>query len=403
MKLSYYKLLCIPLLLASMFAFTGYAHASTNDTSSTTSAASASTVVLFQSFDQNFSSSSDFQQAASVNFVWGAANYNISAWKQYNPHAILSYYLPFDRDPAQNSLQWWQTNHPDWVLYKCDRHTPALKDNEPNIPLDFSNPAVRAWQIQSYVLPASQQGYNAIAWDNLDPDWLGACGHYTTGGQWVQQYSGAPDDANWHTNVINWMASQLQQLHTLQTPMPSIPNVDFGGWNAQGLPVLEQITDNSDQILAEQGFIGAGRFIGPTWNALMAWIQYTQSRNKMFYSSNGIANAPTQADLLWTLANYLLVNQGNLATWLSQYQAYGSPPVLYPEYQAATALQQATNQFYLSQSIYRRDFTGGLVLANADSVSHTFTVSGTKKDLYGNVVSGSITLSSGAGVVLLNA
>lgn len=395
MRQSLYRFLSLPVFIVSLLAFAAPAHAD--------SAATPLKVALFQSFDENFASQADFQRAASVvNFVWGAAGYNVSIWKQYNQSIKLSYYLPFNRDPEVNDLQWWQTNHPDWVMYRCDKHTPAYKNNEPNIPLDISNPAVRSWQLQNFVLPAAQQGYTAIGWDNLDPDWYGACGHYQNG-QWVQLYSGNTDDANWRRDVLDWLAFQKQQLHALQTPLLSIPNVDFSGWAPQGLPVLEQITDNSDQILEEQGFIGPGRITASLWSTLRDWLLYTQAHGKMFYSSNGTSHDPDETDVLWTLANYLLINQGNLSLWLSRDQAYGVPVVSYPQYQAASALQFPTSQLYLSQNLYRRDYAGGLALVNTDSTAHTFTFTGQKKDLDGNSVSGQITVQPGAGVVLLNA
>lgn len=394
MKQHVYRLLLLPTLLICLLMFVVPAHARAATTSLR--------VAFFQSFDGNFASQADFQSVAStVNFVWGAADYTIATWKQYNQHIQLSYYLPFNRDPAAYDLQWWQTNHPDWVMYRCDQHTPAYKNNEPNVPLDISNPAVRDWQLQNFVLPASQEGYTAIAWDNLDPNWHGACGHYQNG-QWVQLYSGATDDPNWRRDVLNWLAFQKQQLHMLQIPMLSIPNVDFEGWSAQGLPVLEQITDNADQILEEQGFIGANRILGTTWSTLKDWQLYTQEHGKMFYSSNGISHDPDESDLLWMVANYLLINQGNLSLWLSKDQVYGYPMVNYPQYQTVSALQQPNGQLYLTQNLYRRDYTGGLALVNTDTIPHNFAVPGKKKDLDGNTVSGQITLQPGSGVVLLN-
>ena len=370
---------------------------------SANTAANAPQMSLFQVFNGNFVSNKDFQQTApKVQFVWGASADAIGIWKHYNPTIRLAYYLPFNRDPQAHTLQWWQTNHPDWVEYRCDRHTPAYKGNEPNVPLDISSPSVRSWQIQTFALAASQLGYSAIGWDNLDPNWYGACGHYQHG-RWVQNYSGSTNDANWHKDVINWLTTQRQQLHALKTPLLSIPNVDFRGWATQGIATLKQITDASDAILEEQGFVAANRILNPSWNTLKDWIMYTQQQGKMFYSSNGLPHSPQQADILWIIANYFLLNQTHLSIWISRDQAYGSPATIYPEYNAAPLLQRPLGQFYVSQYVERRDYAGGLVLVNADTVAHVFLVPGKKKDVYGHPVSGHITIQSGAGIVLLNA
>ena len=365
--------------------------------------ASTPQISLFQVFNGNFASDKDFQQTApKVQFVWGASTDTISVWKHYNPTIRLAYYVPFNRDPQAHTLSWWQTNHPGWVEYRCDRHTPAYKGNEPNMPLDISNPAVRSWQIQTLILPASQLGYAAIGWDNLDPNWYGACGHYQQG-KWVQSYSGATNDSNWHKDVINWLVAQLQQLHTLKTPLLSIPNVDFRGWALQGLSTLKQITDATDAIFEEQGFVGSNRILSPTWNTLKDWIAYTQQQGKMFYSCNGLPHNPQPADLEWIVANYFLLNQGHLSLWISRDQAYGSPAGIYPEYNAVSLLQHSLGLLYISQHLERHDYSGGLVLVDADAVSHVFLVPGRKKDVYGHPVSGHITIQSGAGIILLNA
>ena len=47
--------------------------------------------------------------------------------------AVLGRYVPFGIAAAgtgasnqnYNNLSWWQHHHPSWVLYKCDRKTPA--------------------------------------------------------------------------------------------------------------------------------------------------------------------------------------------------------------------------------------------------------------------------------------
>lgn len=93
--------------------------------------------------------------------------------------------------------------------YKC--YPPAPCDI--NIPLDFTNPDLVAFQITNGVLPAKAQGYNGIAWDNFDlGNSMKACGHFSKAGDWVQQYAGTnttitPEGKDgWAQDVMAWTA-----------------------------------------------------------------------------------------------------------------------------------------------------------------------------------------------------
>ena len=99
-------------------------------------------------------------------------------------------------------LPWWKENHPDLVLYQCDKVTPCWECfsgegcRHDSVPLDLTNPktleymslqsfchkylqcasiwgafydvvvARSRYQMSSAVLPAAKAGYNAIALDN---------------------------------------------------------------------------------------------------------------------------------------------------------------------------------------------------------------------------------------------
>src|SRR5438105_8436631 len=96
---------------------------------------------LFQSFDY------DLNNAASIaryyDFVWGANPGNVHAFRSSNPSIFLSYYISFFRDSgifgnqdAAHSLNYWRQVHPDWILYHCDRKTPAYEDGFSNVPFN---------------------------------------------------------------------------------------------------------------------------------------------------------------------------------------------------------------------------------------------------------------------------
>src|SRR5579884_1563191 len=105
-------------------------------------------------------SSSQIQSEAPYeSLVWGS--FTPSAWDAAHPSMIVSRYLmPFDDDYAisGHDLNWWQQNHPDWILYACDQngnptHYVARDDGFPNVLLDIHNPQVIQYQISQEVGP----------------------------------------------------------------------------------------------------------------------------------------------------------------------------------------------------------------------------------------------------------
>lgn len=86
---------------------------------------------------------------------WSVEFENVPQFKRAMRGGIVSKYIPFSLDPGRpigstgrvgRNLSWWQHHHPDWVLYRCDRKTPATYWGN-KIPLDLTNPEVRQWQL----------------------------------------------------------------------------------------------------------------------------------------------------------------------------------------------------------------------------------------------------------------
>eukprot|EP01079_Euglenida_sp_SAG-EU17-18_P000394 gene394-2423_t len=125
-------------------------------------------------------------------FVWGGERNPPSAYHSAVPSIVVAKYIPYAWDPdPTRSLTWWQSNHPSWVLYKCDRKTPAWYPGlvGRNMPLDISNPAVVEWQADTYAGPAGAGGYDAIAADMFGLyNSFGACGVWRGAGQWAELY-----------------------------------------------------------------------------------------------------------------------------------------------------------------------------------------------------------------------
>ena len=78
------------------------------------------------------------------------------------------------RDPVpDHNLTWWQKNHPSFVLYKCDKKTPAQMWTDKNMVLDISSEEVIEWQLRGAdnmysVERLGAQGFDAIAADNCE-------------------------------------------------------------------------------------------------------------------------------------------------------------------------------------------------------------------------------------------
>ena len=136
---------------------------------------------LFLTFDSHVNvsdlspSSSAAPWRAQELFVWGASTnkQKMEAWRAIAPQAKLSYYMPYSRAPSSSKgfgLDFWLREHPDWILYRCDRKTVAFWNAESaptgSVPLDFTNPDVIRWQVENQSVFAQQHGYDAMAFDN---------------------------------------------------------------------------------------------------------------------------------------------------------------------------------------------------------------------------------------------
>ena len=362
---------------------------------------------VYQPFDFNIANPVTI--AAQYDFVWGASTYNVAAWRQGNPNIFLTYYIPFDRDygtfndnTAIHTLGWWQANHPDWVLYKCDKKTPAYFGNGNSVPLDFSNSAVISWQVQTYAVPASTSGYDGIAADNADlGNWSQACGVYRNG-SWVQLYNGQKeDDAAWQNNVIYWLSQMQKALHGFSHPLALIPNTSFADVPVTSA-LVQKMAGHVDAFLEENGFTlaGAGYLTDSAWVQHIAFITSLQAQGKAYFSENQYP-AIGQSEIQWALASYLMCKNHAAALTINLNQQYGSTN-LYPEYSAK--IGNPSGAMYQDQQVYWRGYSNGLVIVNPSSTqAYTVTLpSGVKYvDLYGNVVGPTISMPIHSGIVLL--
>ena len=341
--------------------------------------------------------------------VSSAKWYNVSQYRAANPNMFLTYYMPFHRDNgtftdnlAILSLSQWKAIHPDWILYKCDRVTPAYEFGDPAIPFDFSNPAVENYQVQTYGVPASLAGYNGVTADNVNMENLfGACGTYQNG-KWVQRYSGQYNDARWQADVVNWITTMQQSLHSLSHPLALVPNLGYGPSLTPTSPLIQQIVAHSDGILDEAGFThyGSAYLTDQYWTQAIQMSNVVQNQGKPFLIVN---NFPVlnRAAVQWALSSYLMAKGHYCEIYISTTQNYGID-AWYNEYNAQ--IGSPTNAMYYSQMVYWRNYTKGLSVVNPSSKS-TFKVtldpSFTYVDLYGNFVGQTVVLPPHSGLVLL--
>ncbi len=328
-------------------------------------------------------------------FVWGAEPTQVSAWRSGNPNIFLSYYIPFSRDAGTSAtLAYWQQVHPDWVVYKCDKVTPAYMWTDPNVPLDFTNPAVINWQVQTYGAPASQAGYDGIAADNvgLSND-FGACGVYRNG-QWVQLFSGQRNDPLWANAVVSWLSQMQQALHKLPQPLALVPNFHPGSY-APTDPLVGQVLSHVDGILDERGYQ-----TDTAWLQQMQFIVQAQQQNVAFYTINQFPSPVSNTNLEWALASYLLSKEHLSGLWVSGDQAYGAA-TRYPAYSAQIGTPMG--EMHAAQNVYWRSYSGGLVVANPSSTSAytVWTSAGPCQDAFGNPVPQTFTLPPQSGKLLL--
>lgn len=346
--------------------------------------------------------------APRFDFVWQANVDTYHILRNNNAHMFLTYYMPysvangnFRRNNGNHSLAYWKSAHPDWILYKCDRVTPAYLYNDNLVPFDFTNPAVIAWQMQKYVIPAMNYGYDGIAADNIDfGNWYQGCGIYRNG-QWVQLYTGQASDPNWQAGVLNWLTQMHNALSKLKRPLALIPNLAPSGLPLDG-SIIQQVVRLTDGLLDEGGFTtwGAKYLSDNDWVQRVLFMEYVQQQNKPYYLVNSFSSL-NRAAMQWSLSSYLMGKEASAEIFTSTIQGYGNVN-WFQEYNAAIGVPNGA--MYQSQNIYWRAYSKGLVLNNPSAKS-TYQVTLDPNvhyvDLYGNPVGPTLSLAPTSGIVLL--
>jgi hypothetical protein len=363
--------------------------------------------------------------------VWGARNNIGTSWLNSNPSLQTAYYNALETDESStgwgaigHTLSWWQSNHPDWVLYSCTSAgsattTPAwVPGLSTNVPLDVHNPAVVQYQVRLMANYAHLLGYRALAIDEAtfwqaDEGVSGGygCGIYQNG-SFVRRYSGS-SDPNWAADVVAW----VKIAHSILTTDPTISTYHLKlivNHPADQLTTNETtFLANVDADLDETGYSDYGRYQTSSAGAFVMrtnWATYAQQHGVAVLMNDNWGSVSVSTPIIdYSVATYLMGNQQAESLFASPGSGYGIEQ-WHSQYQ--TAIGAPCGAYYggssydsANPSIYYRRFANAVVVVNAGSGStsevahlptgHSYT------DLFGRAVSNPLTIASNNGYVLL--
>lgn len=358
-----------------------------------------------------------------IDYVWSAKR----PLAGHQPHK--TYYQKFDRaggDPGNVSFPhyydktWFLQNHPDWLVYLCDKQTLAYEFGDPQVPLDITNPQVRQFMLNNWIYPAFSYGYDGIAFDNvnlLNDLTSGRCGTWTTDfyghRTWKYLYGDAQSihGQKYSNSVLAWARFMYSAIKAFK-PAASIsmnfdPNVTGDQFGT--LAFNEQLNPYTDLMLDEGGFTNGpqGYTVDRYWQLEAGFANDLAARGKaqlLIFSFD--YNNLTLEQKEWALGNYLLVKGAHsyiyIASGINNGIEYGHMNLI-PEY--GIQIGHPINTMYQSQNVYMRDYSNGKTLVNPSSKqTYTVSLSGNFKDIYGQPVNtSSITLAPHSALVLLNA
>jgi hypothetical protein len=342
------------------------------------------------------------QETGNVDLVWGSFTPN------QPPGMYNSFYIPIpvdDPSGASQDISWYQANHPDWLEYECDQTTLAFTYGDTDrAPLDFSNPAVRAFQWSNWIDPALAQGYQSIAVDEADLlNDFHRCGHFDLSHHWVAQYTGNATDSAFTRDMLRWTKLTLKHIHaqTATATMQLNAPYNLSASDADNKTLMA----TTDLLFDERGFTNFG--VSPAvptpdqWQTFVDQIDYLQSK-RICYMTNGEEPDTdiTPAERQWAIANYLLVRDNCTYMYMTGPGQYGDL-VLFPEYKIV--IGKPTGDKFQTQGIWERTYAKGLTLVNPYNTSATVSLpAGHWFDVNGHRTGASVTLGQQTGLVLLN-
>jgi hypothetical protein len=386
-------------------------------------------VGLFQEFDKFMTSAQIQNDAPHYDAVWGATFPNL--WLGANPNIITSrYFIPQeDRSVLSgHDLNWWQSNHPDWILYACDSAGQPTHDyaywsgvDKPDVPLDFHNPAVIDYQVrQLNGANAVASGDRALAIDQIifEDAMIGgnpnfgqsvkrgeyACGVWQ-GAKFVKRYTGLHDPA-WTVDMVAFVKTARQILATDPALEPHhlkiVVNHPIGSMRDANEEALLSVIDG---FVDERGYADYGRYNSASDASLFAgttpYLIALQKRGIAAFVINYFKDAavtPPQRE--YALAAYFMANEGGADIFITP--STGGTEENFPEY--SVRLGTPCEAYHGGPHVYMRRYGGGLVVLNSGSLpaafesatlpNHTYT------DIDGRAVTSPLRVASNDGYVL---
>ncbi len=372
------------------------------------------------------------EEAPDEDAVWGS--FSPSYWNQGHAGMIDSRYLmPFDDDNAisGHDLSWWQTNHPDWILYTCDQngnptHYVARADGFPDVPLDIHNPAVIQYQMQQVEIPyLIANGYNSLAADNVtfsnytsgpnvllgqsDPGynyqtdgWYG-CGIWE-GNQFIKRYTmgyAKPDPA-FISDLVNWV--QTVRTYLNQSHLHFLINHPIT-WPLDSNETA--LISNVDAMMYEASFSNWGRYHAD-FTSILDYMEYVQQNHVAFlvvdyWCLNGGSPCEqklTPSQIEFSMASYQLANEGGASLYVSP---SGGDIYSYLNVYATRMGLPCGAYTTPGASMYARQFSGGLVVVNnSATLAQNFNLPGGLQytDIEGRPISNPLTVAPDDGYVL---
>ena len=282
---------------------------------------------------------------SAFDFVWSLEFADLPVFRPSMPNAVLSRYVAFSLAPTQGqNLSWWQEHHPEWVLYQCDRKTPAAYWGT-TIPLDVTNPDVLAWQLGGTDNPDSVEAIVAAGFDSISLDVFGwgnygkACGVYNSAGKWKQLYSGDVDtDPKYAAGVNRWLKAFYTALRKrvlfiinfssnpgAEPTCPSCLPTSLA-WDAERTLF---VGNHSDGALSESGFTNFGSNVttGDAWENRLQFMRHMQRAGKYYADTSywGPLNVQSKqkidperwdAVLDYIIGSWMLGNEGLSSVFL---------------------------------------------------------------------------------------
>jgi len=347
----------------------------------------------------------DWAPPARADYIWGGGTPSSATY--------IEGYFPFDVDwvvarRGYHDFGWWRRHHPDWIVYRCNRRTPAYYGDSPQVPLDMSNPNVRRYQLAK-ALSLLSQGYSGVDIDNFTlTNYQSRCGAYRHGVwkplHYQQNGFGGYGDAQLIKDMIAWLRFVSDRVHGAY-PGATV-TVNSSVMLDGGVEFARRLEPYVDGVFDEGSFTqsGAGRLTDEGWQTEVAWAEELARNNKAFVLNELLDDsgdsAVTSSQLNWALANYLLVKGEHTYTYVYgnvyRYGTYYDRPAYH------VPIGHPISARYERGMVQFRDYSGGETVVNPSSTTtYEVQLPGAYTDTSGGLVLGSIILPPASGVVLL--